>query len=405
MDTGVQMKHNEATHEKMYELLMHAASQLRKKLAIDDLSYRVQLSPSTDSKKYFLHNVLNEFDKAVFSLMFACGFLADNRNAGQPQEIDKPMTSKIFQTKIDELALWRRKLVEVLADLIGFKKANVASYYHHYNLLHELNKKKKDAKDRRTFWDCTNKTAAREIKAIEDNAQQISINLDPQKCWYAEKNKAGQIQHKLSNESSRFESILSIASKHHKALLLSYRNAFGKPSELLHPERITEAKDTTIQDFEQAIRGLILLGLHVLSAIKDLLRIHNVKGSLKQVANVIKKNPFPTSLFTFRTNPSLFVRDFVISPGGPAQIIRKSKSRFGYRTFHVKFLIAQKGVSSTEEFLAEEIRLLAPYKTLKQNILKILLEANPSIKIDNRKLNKAMKNQVLESWPLLQGKI
>ncbi|MBS0626601.1 MAG: hypothetical protein JSS09_00130 [Verrucomicrobia bacterium] len=315
------------------------------------------------------------------------------------------MTSKIFQTKIDELALWRRKLVEVLADLIGFKKANVASYYHHYKLLHELNKKKKDAKDRRTFWGCTNKTAAREIKVKEDNAQQISINLDPQKCWYAEKNKAGQIQHKLSNESSRFESILLIASKHHKALLLSYRNAFGKPSELLDPERITEAKDTTIQDFEQAIRGLILLGLHVLSAVKDLLRIHNVKGSLKQVANVTKKNPFPISLFSFRTNPSLFVRDFVISPGGPAQIIRKSKSRFGYRTFHVKFLIAQKGVSSTEEFLAEEIRLLAPYKTLKQNILKILLEANPSIKIDNRKLNKAMKNQVLESWPLIQGKI
>jgi len=137
------MKHSEATHEKMCELLIDAASQLRKKLAIDDLSYCVQLSHSTDSKKYFLHNVLNEFDKAVFSLKFACGFLADNRNAAQPQEIDKPMSSKIFQTKIDELALWRRKLVEVLADLIGFKKANVASYYHHYNLLHALKKKRR----------------------------------------------------------------------------------------------------------------------------------------------------------------------------------------------------------------------------------------------------------------------
>lgn len=399
------MEHNEATHEKMYELLMHAASQLRKKLAIDDLSYRVKLSPTTDSKKYFLHNVLNEFDKAVFGLMFACGFLADNRNAAQPQEIDKPMSSKIFQTKIDELTLWRRKLVEVLADLIGFKKANVPSYYHHYNLLHELNKKKKDAKDRRTFWGCTNKAAAREIKAIEDEAQQITINLDPQKCWYAEKNKAGQVQQKLNNESSRFESIFSIASKHHKALLLSYRNAFGKPSELLHPERITEAKDTTIQDFEQAIRGLLLLGLHVLSAIKDLLRIHNVKGSLKQVANAIKKNSFPISLFTLRTNPSLFVRDFVISPMGPAQIIKKSKSRFGYRTFHVKFLVAQKGVSLTEEFLAEEIRLLAPYKTLKQQVLRILLDADSSTKTNNRKINSALKKQVLESWPLMQGKI
>lgn len=399
------MEDNQIAHEKMYELLVHAASQIRKKLSIDDLSYRVQLSPTTNSKKYYLHNVLNEFDKAMFSLMFACGFLKDNHNAPQPQEIDRPMTSKIFQTKIDELALWRRKLVEILADLIGFKKANASSYYHHYYLLHELNKKKKDAKDRRTFWGCTNKAAAREIKALEDNIQQITINIDLKKCWYAEKNKAGQIQQKLNNESLRFESILMIASKHHKALLLSYRNAFGKPSELLHPERITETKDTTLEDFEQAIGGVTLLGFHVLSAIKDLLRIHNVKGSLKQVANVIKKNQFPINLFTLRTNPLLFVKDFVLSPMGPAQIIRKSKSRFGYRTFHVKFLIAQKGISSTEEFLAEEIRLLAPYKILKQNILKILLEANPSIKIDNRKLNKAMKNQVLESWPLMQGKI
>lgn len=126
------MEDNEIAHEKMYELLVHAASQIRKKLSIDDLSYRVQLSPTTNSKKYYLHNVLNEFDKAMFSLMFACGFLKDNRNAPQPQEIDRPMTNKIFQTKIDELALWRRKLVEILADLIGFKKANASSYYHHY---------------------------------------------------------------------------------------------------------------------------------------------------------------------------------------------------------------------------------------------------------------------------------
>ncbi len=63
IDIGIQiqMEHNEAAHEKMYELLVHAASQIRKKLTIDDLSYRVQLSPTIDSKKYYLHSILNEF--------------------------------------------------------------------------------------------------------------------------------------------------------------------------------------------------------------------------------------------------------------------------------------------------------------------------------------------------------
>lgn len=399
------MENNQTTHEKMYELLMHAASQLRKKLAIDDLSYRVQLSPTANSKKYYLHNALNEFDKAIFSLMFACGFLTDNRNDPPPQEIDRPMNSKIFQTKIDELTLWRRKLVEILSDLIGFKKANTTAYYHHYNLLHKLNKKKKEINDRHAFWGCTNQAAAREIRALEDSAHQITTNLDPQKCWYAEKDKKTGRLKLLNNESARFIRILSIASKHQKALLLSYRNAFGKPSELLHPERITETKDTTVQDFEQAIRGVILLGLHVLSAIKDLLRIHNVNGSLKQVADAIKKNPFPTSLFIFRTNPSLFVKDFVISPMGPAQIIKKSKSSFGYRTLHVELLLAPKGVPSKEEYLAEELKLLAPYKTIKQQTLEILSKANSSIKVNNRKLNKILRKQVLESWPLIQDKI
>ena len=39
------MEDNQIAHEKMYELLVHAASQIRKKLSIDDLSYRVQRVP------------------------------------------------------------------------------------------------------------------------------------------------------------------------------------------------------------------------------------------------------------------------------------------------------------------------------------------------------------------------
>lgn len=391
-------------HTKIYELVMHASYQIRKKLGIDDLSCNVSVSNSKNPKNYYLQNVLNELDKSVISLMFACQFLDANKNEPPPSKEDSQFNSKILQSKIDELSLWRRKLVEILIDLIGFRVANSIEYYRHYNLLHEVSRKQKEFNDRKEFWGCSNKTLAKEIQDLESAADQLFGQLDQQKCWYTKKKKNNTV---LNDEKSRFQRILEDAKIFQKALLLSYRNSFGRPSELLHPKKIVDEKDMSLEDFIQAIRGVGILGLHVISGIKDLLRIHNTTGSLKQAANAVKKNLYPMLLLGLRTKSKIVVNDYVITPLGPAQVKKKTsnKTKFGYRTFIVRLLIPQSSNIKEEEYIAEEIRLLAPYKSIKKEVLQILQTANPSLRVGASEINKALNQQVLELWELTNGQL
>ena len=400
------MTEEKINHMHIYELVLHASYQIRKKLKIDDLSYNVCFSNANDPKKYYLHNVLNEVEKSVFSLMFACEFLDTNKYEHIPVEKDKQLDSKILQCKIDELSLWRRKLVEILIDLIGFRASNSLDYYRHYNILHEISRKQKEFSDRKEFWGCNNKNLANDIQYLNQNAEQLARQLDPKKCWYAKKKKnTKNIQSKLNSNRSCFIVLLQKAKNYQKALLLSYRNSFGKSSELLHPKRIVDERNVTLEDFSHAIEGVGVLGLYVISAVKDLLRIHNIKGSLKQVADAVKKNLYPISLLKLRTQSKILINDFVLTPFGPAQVKKTCKSKFGYKTFQVKFLISSDSSIKNEEYLAEEIQLLAPYKEIKQEVLRILQQGNSRARVGTLAINKAMNNQVLELWALFQDKM
>jgi hypothetical protein len=396
------MTEDKNIHTQLHELVINASYQIRKILGIDDLSHTVSVSSSNDPKKYYLLNALNEVDKSAISLKFACEFLDANKNQPPPIDGDTQFNSKILQSKIDELSVWHRKLVEILIDLIGFRSANSLDYYIHYNMLHKISRKEKEVKDRKEFWGCNNRTLEKEIQDLQLEADQLARQLNPLKCWYTKNNKNNIV---LNDERSRFKTILKNAKNFEKALLLSYRNSFGQPSELLHPKRILDEKDITLEDFTQAIRGVGILGLHVISGIKDLLQIHNVNGSLKKIANAVKKNSFPIFLLELRTKSKMVVNDFVITPCGPAQITKVSKNDYGYKTFHVKFLLAQASKIQVEEYIPEEISLLAPYKIVKKNVLKILNEANPNLHVSGQRINRALKKQIIELWSLNKSKI
>jgi hypothetical protein len=399
------MVEKQTEHSYICGLVIQGSYELRRALEIDDSSYTVDVSSAKDPRKYYLHNVLTEVDKANFAVMFANSFLTDNQNAPPPIQADKQLNSKILQVKIDELSMWRRKLVEILIDLIGFRRVNNKNYYRHYNCLHELAKKRKENNDRTDFWGCKNKALEGEIQLLEQSAEQQAIQLDPIKCWYANKEKKTQkIKSTLTNEKECFTRILLIANKREKALLLSYRNSFGKPSELLHPARIIDGSDVDLNDFSYAIQGVCVLSLHVISTVKDLLRMHNVKGVLKKIANALKKNTFPVFLFSHRTSPKIAKGDFVNTPLGLAQVKKVLKNEFKYKTLRVRFLKVQPSKIDIEEYLADEIQLIVPYKVIKQEVVRILTGVNPDLKLNSRRINKAIKNRMLELCSLLENR-
>jgi len=394
------MSEEKSIHIKIFELLIHASYQIRKSLKIDDTSYTVQVSNATDPRQYFLQNVLNEIDKASFSINLATDLLSDKTTV---PDHDKALNSKILQSKIDELSVPRRKLVEILIDLIGFRGANKQNFYKHYNYLHEIAKKQKEYKDLETFWECKKKKLEVEIQELEKDAENLALNLDTSKCWYAKKTKHKAIQSKLNDEKSAFKEILNKSKPHQKLVLISYYNSFGKPSELLHPQRIFDNKIVMFKDLEHAISGIATLSMHVISAIKDLIHMHNVTGSLKQISNVIKKNDFPLDLVRRLTKSDVVKGDFVFTPDGPAQIIKISKTKYGYQTFHVEFLKPLSNIK-IDQYLPYEIKLLASQEKVSTEILQVLHKTNPTLKVTPQKMQKAIKAQALELWELIKNK-
>ncbi|MEX1013502.1 MAG: hypothetical protein WD595_01645 [Waddliaceae bacterium] len=390
-------------HTRMYELVMKGSYALRKTLKIDDSSYDVSVSNDEDPKTYFLHNVLNEVDKATFSILFAVDFFMKNKKESLPKKEDLQLNSKILQSKIDELSVWRRKLIEIFVDLIGFRIVNEKKYYEHYNLLYSIKSKTGSLKDKKKFYGCSNNFEKVEIQSLESRAENLGILIQSDKCWYAKKSKANEIKLSLESFESRFEQILKVAKKYQKPVLLTYRSSFGKPSEFLHPQRIWGGGVKLLNDFEHAFGSLSVLAIYVLSAIKDLLCIHNVKGPLKQIANAIKKNHFPQHVHKRRTNPFFKVGDFVITPGGLGRILKIIKSDYSYRSFIVKNLTTNQSILEKDQYIPDEISLFAPKKKIKEMTLKILHDASPGIKVSHHRLNKTLEKQIIDAWHLINS--
>lgn len=53
------------------------------------------------------------------------------------------MRANIFQSRIDEMVLWERKLTEQLVDIVGFRHIQKDDYYRHYVLLREIERLEK----------------------------------------------------------------------------------------------------------------------------------------------------------------------------------------------------------------------------------------------------------------------
>lgn len=381
-------------HQHIYELLIRGSYQIRKILDIDDSCYEVRISSMQEPRKYYIHNVLNELDKAIFSGIFAVEALTKDENSSAAQVKDDQLSSKVIQVKIDELAMWRRKLVELLIDLIGFRSVNKPDYYRHYNILHELVKKKREHHDQKEFWGFTDIDLDQQIQTLKQNIGQIAVNLNAEKCWYLISDRKGP---KTSDESHRFKIILKSAKRHQKAALITYRNSFGKPSELVHPKRVVDNDLSTIKDFEQAIRAVYVMGLHVVSAAKDLIHVHNVKGPIKQIADVIKKNAFPNMLFSLRTSPQIAVGDFVLIPNDNlAQVTKVTKTNYGYKTFHVKPMNSLGVVAHIEQYLPQNIRLLISRKALRKRTAQILEEVRPGVKVGLTGMDRALEKTMVE---------
>lgn len=390
----------EESIESLYALILHASYALRRILGIDN-SFSPIPNPE-NPRTYYLHNVFNEVVKCIFSIMSVKELLAKESHS---EESDKQLNSDIFQAKIDEMQEWRRKFVEILIDLIGFRKAKKSIYYEHYNCLYELAKKRKENRNREVFWGCKNQKLQQQIQNLEKEASNISNKLNKNQCWYIRTSKSKDITDKLNEIADRFKKIIPHAKKYEKIFLISYYKSFGEPSEALHPKRIIDEKLKGPGDFEGSVIYNLTLALHIISIITDILQLYNCQeDSINKISRVIKSNTFSIKLVKLMTNPKISVGDFVITPEGPGIVTRKIKSQYSYRTFHVKHLLPDSSGIKIEQYIPEEVRLFQPKNEIRKRVIKILNQfGKPNMKFTPQKINKKIEESIIEAWPLMES--
>jgi len=142
------------------------------------------------------------------------------------------------------------------------------------------------------------------------------------------------------------------------------------------------------------------LAHYVLTASKDLGRIHNINGILKTIADITKKNDYLIKLFRQRTQPEISEEDFVVTVWGAlGQIKKVIKSKYGYKAFRIKHL-EQPPLPDTkiDDYPAENIRLLYKRKPLAEKVRDEISKVSPGLKPSTRWLNKSIEEMVLHLW-------
>lgn len=390
-------------HDAFLDIPIKGAAQLRKKLRWDNNSYHFMHRPNAhDPKGYYLFGVLNELEKTGLSMMQTSEFIVESRIKGIPGGLNdeqQRIADNLLQSRIDELALWQRKMTEIMVDLVGFRLANSKDYYQHYLVLHELSSLRRTQADIKEYYGSENNNYAHQEADLLQQADNLAKNLDPNKFWYANVTKTGQIQRSLRPLNLRFQAVFPKMKPEQKAVLRTHYVSLGSQSKSLHSGSSAGNRNLGLDDLDLHLSRVGILSLHVVNATKDLMRIHNTSGFLKMCADLVKKNDYPVTLHTSKTKPNIEVNDFVVVAGDLAQVTKVIRSKYGYKSFRVKYLEKPPIPSIPEDvFIGELVHLHYKNKKAVAETKALILKTTPEARPTTREINKLMRDGVITLW-------
>lgn len=166
--------------------IIGGAGELKNELAVDEHSFRwIAPTSHSNSRDYYLYSVLDEVQKAAWAVTNAAEIVAN-----EPPEADDDDADGLrrvqHQMHADGGALWQRKLIEVLAELICFRQTPDDGYFHDLMLLARLDELLGAQGDLKEFYACESENYALQIARIvkDIEALESSRAIDPGAAWY-----------------------------------------------------------------------------------------------------------------------------------------------------------------------------------------------------------------------------
>jgi len=415
------LNEDEKRHSLFTGLSIRSLIQLSKYLDKSSTIHTQRLYPpnATNAKHYVISAMLDEVQKSTLSLVQTADFIdesnkaettssQDNQNQlSEMKEVLPGFEGNIYQSKIDELVLWERKLTEQLVDLVGFRRIKLDIYYRHYISLRELDKLKKLKSDFYEYYGADNKNIQYQIDQLKADIDILVSKLEKEKCFYLENPSAtNRDRFKLATFKKRLDINLPRMTANEKIMVGQSYAHYSEQSSSLHPGTAKFREDEqNMNEVDDHFMRVALLGSSVIFAAKDCLNIHNITGDLANFHRAMKENEHPEKQLKKSTKPNIQKGDFVIAYSDLAQVTKVINSKFGYRSFRVKYLMQAPipELGNEEEMPAIYVSLYQKRSTIALQIIQHL-RSSGSENINIRQVNKSITHTLLELWNEAGGK-
>lgn len=396
-------KKDRSPGDQLAGLIIKAGAQLRKHIKWDNGSYHlIYGANSGDPKGYYLYGVLNEIEKACFSMMQTAEWVKDSEASYDPKEYDdeeQRINDNLLQSKIDELSVWERKMTELMVTLVGFRDANEDDYYRHFLAVHELQHLSHSQKDLTEYYGMTSGNYSYQQGELHTLIDRLAANLVVDKTWYVQKNRAGALKRKLQSFDKRFEYAFERMEEQLRATLRTQYLSFGSQSRHIHVGTVSDERNLELKDVSAHVGRIGMLSMHVVVLVKELLGV-DADGAIETCTRIVNENDYPIDLHRRRTNPDVIVGDFVVAGGDLAQVIKVNVSqKYGFKSFRVRFLEREPLPGLTEdEFVGEHIRKIYRGEDLIKQTVEMAKKLNPNVKPSKEEINNSMCEGIVLEW-------
>lgn len=388
------------------EIPTKGANSIRKYLTMGENGYRYVAATAFRDKyrDYYLYGIMDEVEKAGISLMRISEFIIDSKKENKPDTSNNSELQRIerniYDSIIDELSIWIRKLTEILVEVIGFKYSNEDIYFEHYLLIHDLVRNRRYFDDFKNFYAVENENIKYQINELETRIQTILKQVDPNKCWYAQINsKNGTVKNSLSGFLDRLNLLIPKMTAAQKLTVGGSYQMYSSVSGNIHVTLGHRDNDLSMQDVETHFSQISIIASHIIFVCANILNKKPRKGFLAQINKIVKENKYPAELHKRMTNPNIKIGDFVIAYGDIAEVKRIKKSKFGYKSYRVKYLGKSPlpGINE-DEFSGRYINLFQRKNTVTKQVRELIKKDAPDVKINNKALLDSVRKTVTEMW-------
>lgn len=197
-----------------------------------------------------------------------------------------------------------------------------------------------------------------------------------------------------------FDTALPIATKAERfALGFSYDHSYGETSQSIHLNIGGFKPNRSFEMLKSRRKRIWFLATHCLNRCRRLLNIRSQKDIGADISRVLKQ-ALASDFYKQLTQPNITKGDFVSVFDSLCEVIGSAKSKFGYKSFKVRYLTRPPIPEQKEDWYpAINVRKQLDGKDLRDGVLKLLeLPDGRQAKLNPRILRKVLRENALKLW-------